>query len=519
MSNFKIKNVLISVSSKENLDMLLPFLKRHKTQVFTTNGTFNFLKSLSEEVSLTKISDYTKFPELLDGRVKTLHPLIHAGILANKKKKKHLKDLNQIKCVFFDLIIVNLYEFEQIISQNKPEEMCLENIDIGGSTILRAAAKNYENIIVLSDPNQYKKFIKLSQNKDDRFPINYRKELATEAFKKTAYYDSIISNWFSKRDCSSTQKISTIPLNQIKKLRYGENPHQKATLYSISKQTILQLSGKPLSYNNILDLEVASELVNQFKVSSCVIVKHGNPCGASCAKEQIIAYKNALQTDKESAFGGVVAFNKKLEKNVAIEISKLFTELVIAPEYSKEALSHLRKKKNLVLIQSDEKYSKKLINQQFRSTRNYVLVQNSDNKKLQEKKLRFVTNLKPSKDILNDLLFAQKVAKFMNSNAVVISKNLTTISLSSGQTSRIEAARQSVSRLNRFIELNNSNPKNLSLASDGFFPFTDIIEICSLNNINSIIQPGGSINDSNLIEQANKKKISMVFSNIRNFKH
>ncbi len=520
MKNIKIKNAIVSVSDKTNLESLIPYFEENKISIYSTGGTYKFLKDFKKRINLHKISDYTRFPELLDGRVKTLHPNIHSGILAKKNISKHLSELEKRNLVFFDLVIVNLYQFEKIISQDpKNEDICLENIDIGGPTMLRAAAKNYPNIVVLSDPKQYPEFLELSKIDSKGFSMNYRRRLATEVFKSTAYYDSIVSNWFSIKENSETSNISTIPIKQAAKLRYGENPHQKATLYSIGNQSLKKLSGKKLSYNNVVDSELAYELVNEFNESSCAIVKHANPCGVASSSNQLIAYKNALGTDRESAFGGVVAFNKKIEKKVAIEISKLFTELVIAPKFSPDALLHLSKKKNLILIESKKTKQKNLLNLDIKSTKKFILIQNFDAKKIEKKRVNFVTNIKPKKKEFENLIFAQIVSKYMNSNAIVLVKNKKTISLSSGQTSRVEAARIAINKLQMHDVKIMKRLRNIVLASDGFFPFPDIIELCSQNNISAIIQPGGSINDNKVIELANKKEISMVFTGIRNFKH
>jgi len=520
MKNIKIKNAIVSVSDKTNLESLIPYFEENKISIYSTGGSYKFLKDFKKRIKLHKISDYTKFPEILDGRVKTLHPNIHSGILAKKDISKHLNELEKRNLVFFDLVIVNLYQFEKIISQDpKNEDICLENIDIGGPTMLRAAAKNYPNIIVLSNPRQYSEFLELSKIDSKGFSMNYRRRLATEVFKSTAYYDSIISNWFSIKENRETSNISTIPIKQATKLRYGENPHQKATLYSIGNQSLKKLSGKKLSYNNIVDSELAYELVNEFNESSCAIVKHANPCGVASSSNQLIAYKNALGTDRESAFGGVVAFNKEIEKKVAIAISKLFTELVIAPKFSPDALLYLSKKKNLILIESKKKKQKNLLNLDIKSTKKFILIQNFDAKKIEKKRVSFVTNIKPKKKEFENLIFAQIVSKYMNSNAIVLVKNKRTISLSSGQTSRVEAARIAINKLQMHDVKIMKRLRNVVLASDGFFPFPDIIELCSQNNISAIIQPGGSINDDKVIELANKKKISMVFTGIRNFKH
>ena len=520
MTKFKISNAIISVSDKRNLELLLPYFAKNKISIYSSGGTFKFLENFKKEITVHRISDYTKFPELLDGRVKTLHPLIHCGILADKNNKEHLKDLKKNGIVLFDLVIINLYKFEEIISKSQnSENMCLEHIDIGGPTILRAAAKNFSNIIVLSNPNQYLNFLKISEKYSGNFPLNYRKTLAKDVFRKMAHYDSTISNWFSQKDKKNTSGISTIPLKQIEKLRYGENPHQEATLYTTGQPSFKKLSGKNLSYNNILDSEIAYELVTELSENSCAIVKHGNPCGVSSSSKQIIAYKNALNTDRESAFGGIIAFNSKVEEDVAKEITKLFTELVIAPKFSANALECLGKKKNLILIESKCREPRNIINKHIRSTSNFILIQDFDRKVIKENKLHFVTKTRPNKKELEDLMFARTVSKYMNSNAIVIVENKKTLSLSCGQTSRVMAMRIAISKIKKIKESNHKKIKKFVLASDGFFPFPDIIRLCVSNNICCIIQPGGSINDNKVIQSANENKISMTFTGVRNFKH
>ena len=520
MTKFKISNAIISVSDKTNLELLIPYFAKNKISIYSSGGTFKFLKNFKKKITVHKISDYTKFPEFLDGRVKTLHPLIHGGILADKNNKGHIKDLKKNGVVLFDLVVINLYRFDEIISESQnSENVCLEHIDIGGPTILRAAAKNFSNVIVLNNPNQYLDFLKISEKYSGNFPLSYRKNLAKDAFRQTAYYDSTISTWFSKKDKKTTSGISTIPIRQIEKLRYGENPHQEATLYTAGQPSFTKLSGKNLSYNNILDSEIAYALVNEISESSCAIVKHGNPCGVSSASKQIIAYKNALNTDRESAFGGIIAFNREVQENVAIEITKLFTELVIAPKFSANALKCLAENKKLILIESKYRKAKSIFDKNIRSTGNFILIQDFDRESIKENKLHFVTKTRPNKQELEDLIFAQTVSKFMNSNAIVIVKNKKTLSLSCGQTSRVMAMRIATSKIKKIKQSEHKKMKRFVLASDGFFPFPDIVKLCVSNNICSIIQPGGSINDNKVIQSANKNKISMIFTGVRNFKH
>lgn len=507
-----IKRALVSVYDKSKINILVDYFIKNQVEVLSTGGTAKYLKSLSSKIKLIEISKYTKFNEILNGRVKTLHPKIHSGLLADKKNKKHLEEMKFSKFNFIDLVVVNLYPFEKISSNSRnSDEKCIENIDIGGPTMIRAAAKNYKNVITLSSPDQYDLFI--SEIKDNGFiSKDTRKKLAGLAFENTAYYESIISNWFNKDSTEICETNSSIPLKKIKNLRYGENPHQSGAYYKYGNNKLSQINGKSLSFNNIYDLESAVELSNEFEKGSCVIVKHGNPCGVALDNIQQRAYKKALTCDKTSAFGGVVAFNREVNEKTATQIAKIFTEIVIAPDFSAKAKDLLSKKKNLILIKY--KKTKKQKKFQIKSTPNFILVQEKDRKVISKSDLHSQTTKNPSKNDIDDMIFAFTVAKHVNSNAIVLASNLSTLGIGVGQTSRIDSTIQAISKMKKNFK--NSNPV---LASDGFFPFPDIIKLCSANNIKGIIQPGGSLNDKIVIESANENQIPIVFTNIRHFRH
>ena len=513
MSQIRIKQAIVSVSDKSNLEELSSFFYKNNIKVLSSGGTFDFLKKINSRLMLTKIENFTKFKEILDGRVKTLHPLIHAGILANKNKPDHLKQIKEIGLEPIDLVVTNLYPFEKISSNPKSTEAdCIENIDIGGPSLIRGAAKNFESVAVLTSPDQYGNFIREVEENNNCISLESRKNLARSAFNKTAYYDSLICNWINKNGNLFEHSHSSIPLKKINKLRYGENPHQKAFVFSHGKNELNKLSGKDLSYNNIYDLEIAIELAEQFKLQSCVILKHGNPCGVALAEDQKKAYRKALKCDPISAFGGIVAFNKTVTLSTAKEILKLFTEVVVAPNFESKALETLKTKKNLILV----KYvsSSKDIPISIKSTRNFLLAQEKDVKKISKKDITFKTRKKVSQKVLDDLIFGFIVSKFVNSNAIVLVSNLSTLGIGVGQTNRLDSAKQAIKRMKK----NFKNVKAI-MASDGFFPFPDIVKNCSKNNIIAIIQPGGSLNDDLIVETADKYGIPMAFTGSRHFKH
>ena len=510
---FKIKNALISVSDKTNLELLAPFFEKHKIKIYSSGGTSKYLNNINNNLDVTEISQFTDFPEILDGRVKTLHPMIHGGILAKKSNRKHIADCKKNNINFFDLVIVNLYPFEQSIDNNESVENCIENIDIGGPTLIRSAAKNFENVLVIVSKSQIVSLTKiLEENKEINLKI--RKDFAREAFKYTAYYESIISKWFNEEDDSFFNYDVALPMKKIRNLRYGENPHQKASIFKFGKNNINQLSGKDMSFNNINDIDVATSLAFELSNSSCVIVKHGNPCGVAVSNSQDKSYRLAFETDPTSAFGGIVAFNKNLEIKTAKKILKNFTEVVIAPKVSKSVREILVRKKNLILIEY-KKTREKIKKYEIKTSQNFLMVQERNFKKILKTDLAFVTKEKPNSNEVEDMLFGSTVCKFVNSNAVVLVEKKRVIGIGVGQTNRIQAAKHAIKKGLKKAK----NVKNVVLVSDGFFPFSDIIDLCKKVSLKLIVQPGGSIRDREIIKRADEEQIKMVFTGIRNFKH
>ena len=514
MNKLNIKRALVSVYDKTNIQLLIPYFEKYNIAVFSTGGTYKFLKKTSPKLNLFEISDLTGFPEILDGRVKTLHPMVHAGILADKSKKKHTLQLQELRIEPFDLVVVNLYPFEEAISKKENTfDKCIEFIDIGGPSMMRAAAKNFKNIAVISHKDQINQFLESCYKNDNLIDINSRRIMATEAFKISAFYEGIITSWFNKQEKMVFQDLVSLPLRKYKNLRYGENPHQKASVYQLSNNSLKQVSGKEISYNNINDIDIAIELAFEFQNQSCVIVKHGNPCGVSISDKQKKAYKRALKSNPVSAFGGIVAFNNELKLDTAKLIKNIFTEVVVAPKISDDAKSYLSSKKNLILIEYE--ITNKENNLHYKSTKNFLLIQEYNSKLVDKENLKIVTKKKPSEKTMKDLLFAFTVCKYVNSNAIVIAQDKAVTGIGVGQTNRLDSTKHAI----KYSLENFKNKKNIVLASDGFFPFSDIIKICNDNGVKAIIQPGGSINDKAIILEADKSGIAVVFTGMRHFKH
>lgn len=501
-----IKTALISVSNKTGIIEFAKQLQKLNIKIISTGGTAKFLAKA--KISVVSVDEITGFPEILDGRVKTLHPKIHAGILA-KKTKKHLDELKKLKIGTIDMVVINLYPFEQ-----KPS---IENIDIGGVALLRAAAKNFENVLVVCDPKDYYHIV--ANVKMKKIDFSFRKQLAAKAFRHTAYYDSLIANYFTEEPFP--EKI-TVGLKKFSDLRYGENPHQKAAIYQVGSRkwevgSEKQLQGKDLSYNNYLDIDAAFNLVCEFQDPTCVIVKHNNPCGVSSAANIFYAYKNALACDPVSAFGGIVAFNKIVDGRTAKEIIKIFTECVIAPSYSKDALKIFSQKQNLrVLIKPLTKKTGQFL--EFRSISDGFLVQEKDSKIFD--KLKIVTKIKPTKQQLESLRFAFTVGKYVKSNAIVLVTGTQTVGIGAGQMSRIDSLKIANMKMQSITyPLTRLPAYPLVLASDAFFPFRDVVNESAKIGVKAIIQPGGSLKDNESITACNEHKISMVFTGIRHFRH
>tara|TARA_B100001057_G_scaffold497192_2_gene600685 strand:- start:412 stop:1947 length:1536 start_codon:yes stop_codon:yes gene_type:complete len=509
----KIKSALISVSDKSNLSPLLKILKKNKVKLISSGGTFKTIQKL--KYKCLKISDFTGTNEILGGRVKTLHPKIHAGILNKRNNKLHLKDLKKNKFENIDLVIVNFYPFKKTLEKTKDHNRVIENIDIGGPTMVRAAAKNYNDVTVITSSENYKELIDELKNNNGSTTLNFRKKMSCLAFAETAYYDSLISNYFNKNSNLIFPHKKIISGNLIEKLRYGENPHQLAAIYSQNEDLkINQIHGKQLSYNNYNDIYSALTLSKTFpKNIGTIIIKHANPCGVSIVKNKLESYKFALASDPISAFGGIVFCNFKISKKLALELNKIFLEVIIGHGFDKDALKLLKTKKNLRLIDAsnftlDEVYK-------FNSLNNSILIQSEDIKVFSKKDFKVVSKKKPSKLEFENLIFAFNVCRYVKSNAIVVVKNKTTVGIGSGQPSRLDSCKIAISKMKKF----SKSKKEIVAASDAFFPFTDGIEKLIQSGVKAVIQPSGSIRDKEIIKFANATDTVLVFSGTRHFKH
>ena len=510
----KIKRALISLSNKDNLKKLISVLSKYKIELISSGGTFNKIKKL--KFKCTEVSKYTESPEILGGRVKTLHPKIHGGILSKRKNKSHKKDLLKNNILEIDLVIVNFYPFEKTLAATNNHLKIIENIDIGGPTMVRAAAKNYNDVTVITCPGQYDDLIKeLNINKGST-SLSFRQKMSEEAFSETAYYDSLVSNYFNKFNNNEFPKKKTIYGNLIEKLRYGENPHQSGAIYSSKKNLdIKQIYGKKLSYNNYNDIFSALTISKSFpKNIGTVIVKHTNPCGASIEKKQLNSYQSALACDPVSAYGGIVSCNYKIKKKLAVELNKTFLEVIIANRFEKDALQILKKKKNLRLIDSNDSIKSNM--NSYVSNFNSILIQSSNIEKFNKKDFKVVSKRKPSSKQLNNLIFAFNVCKHVKSNAIVIANNKSTLGIGSGQPNRLDSCKIAIEKMNKFRP---DNFENSVAASDAFFPFVDGFEKLVQAGVSAIIQPYGSIKDKEIIKFANQTGTVLVFSKTRHFRH
>ena len=510
----KIKRALISVSNKQNLKKLLSTLKKYNVEIISSGGTFKEIKKLGYKC--IEVSDYTNSPEILGGRVKTLHPKIHGGILNIRSNKTHQKDIKENEFGKIDLVIVNFYPFEKIIQSSNNHDKIIENIDIGGPTLVRSAAKNFKYVTVITNPDQYAELIKQMRFLNGSTSSEFRKKLSSEAFSDTSYYDSIISNYFNKINGIEFPKKKVIGSKIIDKFRYGENPHQQGALYSNSDNFKLkQLSGKQLSYNNYNDIFAALEISKSLpKNTGTVIIKHTNPCGVSIVKDKLKSFSAAFNCDPKSAFGGIVSCNFIMSKKVALEIQKIFLEVIIANGYEKEALKILKKKKNLRII--DAKDYKPVETKSVVSNLDSSLHQSIDNIIFNKNNFKVVSKVKPSSTQFRDLIFAFNICRFTKSNAIVLAKELNTLGIGSGQPSRLDSCKIAVDKMNKF---QSKNINDIVAASDAFFPFVDGIEKLVQAGATAIVQPYGSIRDKEIIKFANQTKVALVFSKTRHFKH
>ena len=506
------QTALVSLSDKSNLNHIIDFLVKKKIKILSTGGTYNAIKEITDNV--VEVSEFTGFDEMMDGRVKTLHPKIHAGILA--RRDSDLELLKEKGYETIDLVIVNLYPFEETIKKDCSFEDAIENIDIGGPTMIRAAAKNFQDVVVLSDPNDYEKITR-EWDSNDGISYETRKNLSQKVFKLMADYNKTISNYLE----GSTEKINDYNFSKSTVLRYGENPHQSASLLTfenlqnknIANADILQ--GKELSYNNIVDADAAWECVRELSNSGCVIVKHANPCGVAEANSISEAYDLAFKTDPTSAFGGIIAFNQTVDSDTAKVINeRQFVEVIIAPDYEKEAIEEFSKKKNIRVLKVDLKQDNPYPGT-IKKVSGGILIQDDDLKKINSEELKCVSKRNPTDHEIEDLIFAWKVAKFVKSNAIVYVKNKQTIGIGAGQMSRVISAE--IANLKAHEE--GLEVKNAVMASDAFFPFRDGIDKAASSGIAAIIQPGGSIRDDEIIAAADEHDIAMLLTGVRHFRH
>ena len=523
-----IKRALISVSDKKGIVKFASALNDAGIEIISTGGTFSKLKNAN--IDIKDVSSVTNFPEILDGRVKTLHPKIHGGLLNVRSNKDHQKTISEQEIENIDLLVVNLYPFEDTIKNKSDYKTCIENIDIGGPAMIRAAAKNHESVAVIVDPDDYDEIINEMNNNDLSLTKETLKKLAFKAFARTAAYDSIISNWISNEMDIPLGKYKSIGGIEHQNLRYGENPHQKAKFYNDGSNvcgliTANQIQGKGLSYNNINDTNAAFELVSEFDPSlksAVAIIKHANPCGVAIGDNLSSTYKKALRCDSVSAFGSIIALNKELDSETAKEISKIFTEVIIAPSINDEAKNILSSKKNLRVLITGGLANPEKSDVMIKSVAGGFLAQTKDNITVDKENLKVVTKRQPSEQELDDLLFAFKVAKHVKSNAIVYAKDGSTVGIGAGQMNRLDSSRIAARKSDdaaKMINLEEPLAVGSVVASDAFFPFADGLIAAADAGVTAIIQPGGSIRDDEVIEAANNAGLAMLFTGIRHFNH
>ena len=514
----KIQRALVSVSKKDGLIDFAKGLSEMRVEILSTGGTAKLLKD--NGIPVIQVSNYTGFPEIMDGRVKTLHPLIHGGLLGRRDNEKHLEEMKKHGIKPIDMVVVNLYPFEDTISKEGVKlDEAIENIDIGGPSMLRSSAKNFQDVAVVVDSDDYEDILAEMEENDGAISYDTKMKLSVKAFKHTARYDSLISKYLeSKVEGEGFPSILNLQFEKITDLRYGENPHQKAAFYEnigLNKGTLSkakQLHGKELSYNNILDLNAALELAREFDETAAVIIKHTNPCGVAIGNNLVSAYRKARETDPLSAFGGIIGFNKSVDEETAKEIASTFIEAVIAPDYDESALTVLKEKKNIRLLKLPNFKEKTEKEYDLRNVSGGLLLQDKDSVTLNEDNLKVVTNRQPTEKEWSAMRFAWKVAKHVKSNAIIYATENETVGIGAGQMSRVDSSKLAAMKANKPIQ-------GTAMASDAFFPFRDSVDEAAKVGVTAIIQPGGSVKDEEVIAAANEHNIAMVFTGIRHFKH
>ena len=498
----KIKSALISVFSKDGLDDLVNQLNKNGVEIYSTGGTQSYIENLG--INVNPVEELTEYPSILGGRVKTLHPKVFGGILSRREEEGDIAQLEEYSIPNIDLVVVDLYPFEDTVSSGAEHQDIIEKIDIGGISLIRAAAKNYKDVLVVSEKGQYESVVEAIKNNGPSTSIEQRKEYASRAFSLTSHYDTAIHNYF---DPKSNQDSSIA-------LRYGENPHQKGWFSGNLNEVFNQLHGKAISYNNLLDIDAAIMLMEDFKNEppTFAILKHNNACGFATRSTISEAYSAALAGDPISAFGGILISNKPIDLQTATLINKLFCEVVIAPEYESQPLEILKGKKNRIILKQNPYSFKGDI---VRSCLNGQLIQQRDSKVENKSSFTTTTNTSPSENQIADLIFANKLVKHTKSNTIVLAKNQQLLASGTGQTSRVDALNQAIHKAKSF----GFDLKDAVMASDAFFPFPDCVEIAGKEGVNAVVQPGGSVKDQLSIDYCNSNGISMVFTGTRHFKH
>jgi phosphoribosylaminoimidazolecarboxamide formyltransferase/IMP cyclohydrolase len=503
----KIKNALISVYYKDNLSPLVRLLNEQGVQFYSTGGTEQFIKDLG--IPVHAVEDLTGYPSILGGRVKTLHPKVFGGILARRELNQDQEQLREFEIPEFDLVIVDLYPFQETLKSGAAETEIIEKIDIGGISLIRAAAKNYKDVVIIASKDDYQLLEDILRENKGVTELNDRKSFAQKAFHISSDYDTAIFQYFNQEAPMQVLKLSE---SQSQTLRYGENPHQNGVFYGDLNALFDQLNGKELSYNNLVDVDAAVALIDEFDTPTFAILKHTNACGVASRNNLQAAWKDALACDPISAFGGVIICNGKIDAATAKEINQLFFEVLIAPDYEQEAIEILQEKKNRIILR---RKPLELPAKQFKTLLNGVIEQDKDLQIEGPELMNPVTALKPSEQEIADLFFANKLVKHTKSNTIILAKNQTLLASGVGQTSRVDALRQAILKAQTFgFEL-----KGAVMASDAFFPFPDCVEIAAEAGISAVLQPGGSIKDQDSINMANQKNISMVCTGVRHFKH
>lgn len=507
MSEKRIKSALISVYYKDGLEEIVRALDELKVKIYSTGGTFGFIKDLG--IVAETVESLTTYPSILGGRVKTLHPSVFGGILARRDNPEDVDQLLKYKIPEIDLVIVDLYPFEETVKSVDDDEEIIEKIDIGGISLIRAAAKNFNDVLVVSGREQYQRLLTLLNARKGMTSLDDRKYYAAEAFKTSSNYDTAIFKYFNR---SAGIEVFRESINNSYPLRYGENPHQKGIFFGDQEKLFDKLHGKEISYNNFLDIDAACGLIDEFNETTYIIVKHNNACGAASRPNPADAWKDALACDPVSAYGGVIAANILVGEEEASEIDKIFFEIIIAPDYSGKALDILKQKKNRIILRRKEKAGNPYF---FRSLLDGVLWQERDLSTESASDMKSVTIKVPAAEEVGDLVFANKIVKHSKSNAIVLAKNKQLCASGIGQTSRVDALKQAIEKARTF----GFDLKGSVMASDAFFPFADCVEIAHKAGVTSVVQPGGSVRDQDSIDYCSANGVAMVFTGKRHFKH